>query len=355
MERKNPENYQLEDFITDESFINYIFQLNDDDKLYWEHWLKENPFSHTSVQRAREMLQTFSLRISDDEYEEELKKIKKVIAYDQPGIKVKKEGIVRLLNWNKTKRVFKKKKNRFLAFFIPTLLLFFAFGYFLSGYFSKQEFHLTEKYNHSNAPIVLTLSDSTIVTLAPESVLRYPEIFNYDERKVYLNGEAQFHVKRDVTHPFKVYSGKVIATVLGTIFNIKQQHGDSTILIELIKGKLKVDATDSNGISTQSIILNPDERVIYKGDHQRLYKETWQPDNVKTETANHLLFNKDNFESIANRLNNVFNVIIINQSEKKDWLFTGEFRNSTAKEIVENICIIKKLHYQVQGDTIFIR
>ena len=40
MDKKSLEEYRVEDFITDESFINYHFHRNENDKIFWEDWIK---------------------------------------------------------------------------------------------------------------------------------------------------------------------------------------------------------------------------------------------------------------------------------------------------------------------------
>ena len=90
-------------------------------------------------------------------------------------------------------------------------------------------------------------------------------------------------------------------------------------------------------------------------DQQKLYKESWQQNNEQPSITNHFKFSHDNFETIAKQIKTVFGITLVNQNNKKEWRFTGEFNNSSAKEIIEYICIVKKLSYQVQGDTIFIK
>ncbi len=58
---------------------------------------------------------------------------------------------------------------------------------------------------------------------------------------------------------------------------------------------------------------------------------------------------------LPQEMKSVFDVTLINQSDKKKWRFTGEFKNSTANEIVENICLLKNLNHEIKGDTIFIK
>ena len=353
MEKRIPENYQVEDFVTDDSFINYHFQLNYDDQVFWEKWINEHPGYSSIAKTAQEFLQTLTLSLPEKEFGEELAKIKKAIHYNEVFKSGKPTPVVSF-DPGYAKLSFKNRSKRLIKFLLPVLLIIFVGGYFIYQHFTGLDSTLVEKYNHSSAPIVFTLSDSTVVTLAPQSLLRYPGRFGPADRVVYLEGEAQFHVKADVAHPFKVKSGEIVATVLGTIFNVKQQ-GDSLVEVELLKGKLKVEAIDSAGVSLQSVMLKPAERVVYNRHDKNLQKETWQSNNDKVIVAAHLQFRQDNFETIARQLETVFKVTIINLSDKKDWRFTGEFKNSTVKEIVENICIIKNLSYQVQGDTIFIK
>lgn len=88
MDTKNPVNYQVEDFVTDESFANYHFCLNASDQQFWETWLMNHPAKTAIAEEAKKMLQMLSLTIHGDEYTEELKKISIAINKDDtPGAK----------------------------------------------------------------------------------------------------------------------------------------------------------------------------------------------------------------------------------------------------------------------------
>jgi len=352
---KSPEDYQIEDFVADESFINYFFQLNTDDKSFWEKWLIDHPDNMAIADRAKAMLQDLSLTLPEREFEEEVLKIRKAIHYEAPLSTKKRPAIIRLLHWNKSGDSLDNKKKRYANFVLPVVLIFIIGGYLFFRQFSAHTGQLSEKYNDSNKPVVFTLSDGTFVTLAPQSTFRYPADFGNGERKVYLDGEAQFHVNRDEAHPFKVFEGDIVATVLGTIFNVKKQTGDSVLLVELIKGKLKVESVNNEGSIEQSVILNPDERVLYKVGSKKMYKEKWGSQKEASAQVNHLLFRQNNFEDIAKQLKTVFGITVINQSNKKTWRFTGEFNNASVTDILESICIVEKLRYEVRGDTVFIK
>lgn len=332
------ENYHVEDFISDESFINYHFKSNKDDQLFWEEWLVNHPGKKALVKEAKEIIEALSFTISGKEYREELKKLSAAMNKQRP--------VSQLSRSNKLLQLYQRKK-RTIQYLVPLLLILVAGGYWLLQFSQNRSAKFTETVNNSSLPLILTLSDSTVVSLAPHSYLQYPLHFGDKERNVYLHGNAQFNVKRNVHHPFKVHAENIVATVLGTIFNIKSS-GDSAIVLELLKGKLNVEIMNSKMEPEQSVLLDPNERAVYVRNDKHLYKNLVIPEN-------HVYFRQNNFEEIAGKIKNVFGTTVINESDNKAWHFTGEFKNTTAKDIIENICLVKKLSFVAKGDTIFIK
>ncbi len=247
----------------------------------------------------------------------------------------------------------RKKKRSFV--YTALILILLAAAPFLWTRMGSGPGKLIVKSNDSGKPIVFTLSDGTVVTLAPHGVFRYSADPGLADRKAYLEGEARFQVSHDGTHPFQVYEGGIVATVLGTVFQVKQQTADSTILVELLSGKLKVETIAAPGLPAQTILLQPDERVVYQRDGKRLYKEKWQSQHEFPSTVPRLVFRRNDFEEIATQLKTAFGVTIVNRSEKKNWRFTGNFNNASAADIVENICRVEGLQNENDGDTIVIK
>jgi ferric-dicitrate binding protein FerR (iron transport regulator) len=330
---KPPEQYEIEDFVTDESFVNYFFHLNPEDIVFWEKWVSANPSCKETVDAAKEMLRSLTLTLTDQELEDETAKLKAAIA----------PAVVRSLPFSRTKRLAA----------VAALVILLAGGYLLE--LTIHSDRVMEKFNRTNDPIVFSLADGTTVTLAPQSVLHYAADFGDKERTVSLNGEAQFDVSRKTDHPFIVQENELVVTVLGTLFSVKNQPGDSVMVVELIKGRLKVESMNSKGQPSGSIILNPDERVIYKRHDDQLYKERWQSQAETPVQVGHIQFIRNNFDEIAARLKAAFGITVINQSKKRNWMFSGEFENATAEEIVKNICVVERLNFQTIGDTIFIK
>jgi len=331
-------NYQVEDFVADETFLNYWFNYDENDRLFWEDWLLQHPEKKEIAKEAIEIIEALSLSIPEEEYHEEFLKLQKSI--NKPHLfsdrtKLRRFPLAR----------FTKKRKMELA---VVLLMVILSGWFWFVKVSENRPEkLTEIANNTAFPKVITLSDSSVVTLAPHSYIQYPSTFKEKIRNVYLHGNAGFSVKRDIKHPFKVHAENIVATVLGTVFNIKRS-GDSAIVVELLKGKLNVEIVNGQMGSQQSVLLSPNERAVYVRNDKHLYKNLIVPDH-------YLNFKQSNFHEIAAKIKTVYGITLINKSLKTDWSFTGEFKNKDVKEIIENMCLVKNLSFSVQGDTILIK
>lgn len=338
MDKRNFENYTAEDFITDESFINYHFHSNKADEIFWKEWIATHPEKIAIVNEAEEMIQALSLTVSDAEYERELSKITAAIHSKKlPGV-FSLEGY--------TQRHSSKVKRKKSFIYISTfLLILITVGYFLSQDYHQKSTPLNSTINTGTNALILTLSDSTVVTLAPHSTLRYPLHFKEKERNVYLEGDAGFSVRRNTKAPFKVYVENMVTTVLGTVFNIKRT--DTSLTVDLLKGKLNVAIINQDAAQPQSLLLAPDESAVYVRNGHRFYKRSFLRHTVA--------FYKNDFKEVAKKIKETFGMTVINRSHTNNWHFTGEFKNATAKEIIESITLVEKCSYEMNGDTVLIK
>ncbi|WP_165750296.1 FecR family protein [Cellulophaga sp. Z1A5H] len=109
------------------------------------------------------------------------------------------------------------------------------------------------------------LQDGSLVYLAPNSSLEYPETFKGKERNVkLLKGNAFFEVTKDPKHPFIIHSGQVKTKVLGTSFHIRL--AEKSCRVSVVTGKVEVNYKNS----TENLI--PGEEAHTNG--KLLKKET---------------------------------------------------------------------------------
>ena len=119
----------------------------------------------------------------------------------------------------------------------------------------------------------IVLSDGTKVWLNAESTLLYPNRFTGNERRVQLTGEAYFEVKHNQRRPFKVETASLVATDLGTAFDLKAYIGRTTQLV-LVSGKV---AVQKRGEDATSVTMEPDQVLTLESGKMTVSSEDTYP------------------------------------------------------------------------------
>lgn len=150
----------------------------------------------------------------------------------------------------------------------PIITAFLAWNY--SADYYVQETELTQYYVPSGKVDSLILSDNTSVKLDAGTSIIYPARFSSRtlNRNVYVNGKCHFAVTKDRMHPFVVNLGSLKVKVLGTHFTVDSYNEDDNITVTLEEGLVKVFD------SKQSIILKPNEQVVYNRRSGTMRKNT---------------------------------------------------------------------------------
>lgn len=179
--------------------------------------------------------------------------------------------------------------------------------------------------------LALTLPDSTKVWLNKDGVIRYPQSFNGDERRVELTGEALFDVTKNSSKPFIVSSRGVETKVLGTVFNFKTHVSDSQEEVTLLEGKLQVTGLDGEG----KIIIQPNQKaVIDKTSRTMEVKNVYAP----LEAVWHdgmIPFDNMSIADIAHVLERFYDVkIVLADNMDRRQTYSGYIRR---KECIESV------------------
>lgn len=116
----------------------------------------------------------------------------------------------------------------------------FCFGDSVLGIWAKRR--ITKPYYTENQDIptlVTTLEDGSVVFLAKETSIRYPEHFVSDKREVSLQGDAFFDVAKNRERPFWIDTEQVKIEVLGTAFSVKSVE-DAPFRLSVQRGTVRV-------------------------------------------------------------------------------------------------------------------
>ena len=104
---------------------------------------------------------------------------------------------------------------------------------------------------------LVRLSDGTSVWLKAGSQLRYPAVFEADERRVELRGEGYFEVTKNRRRPFVVAGGPVDVKVLGTKFDFAVSRERQLASVSLIEGSVEVRDVKRDA----RMLLKPNQRI----------------------------------------------------------------------------------------------
>lgn len=180
--------------------------------------------------------------------------------------------------------------------------------------------------------IKVTLEDSTVVWLNGGTRLTHPAVFAKDTRRVRVDGEAYFEVKRDEKRPFIVETFACDLQVLGTTFNVEAREQENTLQAALLTGSLK--ACNFRSGQSKDVIMRPNDLLSYAGGAYTLGKVAntgvyqWQDDIINIEGLR--------FDEMMHLLEKVFGVSISIERETLPELefVGGKFRKSYG---IENV------------------
>ncbi len=197
----------------------------------------------------------------------------------------------------------------------------------------------------------MVLPDGTLVQLNAGTRFGYPVSFGQERKVRLLTGEAFFQVAPDAKRPFEVLAAQTQTKVLGTSFNIRAYERDHGANIALVSGKVSV----SIPYASVPITLTPHLRLSYDSstnsyDTAHFDKEA----DVAAWRQRAMNFQDADFGEIAFQLKNMYNIDVVNHSNRKHWSYTGYFASENVWEIVKTICITENLSYTFHQNSIII-
>ena len=148
----------------------------------------------------------------------------------------------------------------------------------------------------------IVLPDGSHAKLYAHSALRYTDSFGISRRDSWLEGGAEFDVKKDRSHPFTVYAAKLATTALGTTFGITA-GGIATI--KLYSGRVVVRSIQPLSGWSRDVYLSPGQQVSY--DSHRLLAtlskfETGTAASAAATDSKELVFNNSSLKEVFQRL-----------------------------------------------------
>lgn len=173
----------------------------------------------------------------------------------------------------------------------------------------------------------LQLSDKSYVYLNAGSSLSFPSRFyKGEQREVFLDGEGYFEISKDEKAPFIVRTSSLSTQVFGTKFNVSSYKSDEKTEVALLEGSIGVyDQGDFFNINT-GVKLKPSE-IASKFNEKIIKSSSKNINNHIAWVDGILIFRDENFNSIIQKLERRYNVVITNNNkELTNKRFTASFQ-----------------------------
>ena len=263
-----PQDYdQVEDFLTDESFVNWYFKSNEKDVLEWNQWIKGNPSAHSMIREAVAIFD--SVKINDTKISQA-----QVVAAEARLMANDK------LNPRKKNSTQAFTQTRWLKYAAAIIMLLISGIVVRSILFSRAK--INTEFGEIKSKI---LPDGSEVLLNANTQLTYSEHWKQGEdREVWIKGEAFFQVTKTPNKTrFIVHASQFDIYVTGTRFNVMNRDDKSNVLLQ--EGQVILRREEG-----KDIVMAPGDFLEFNDDHL-------QKKRVNAETVTAWKERKINFDN----------------------------------------------------------
>lgn len=264
------EHYGVEDFLCDDSFIEWVLNPGAPDEAFWNDWVQSNPGRAHIVSRARDIISSLAVKPLQEELSS--REVSSIVAY------VRQHGFEAALEKKATVPLYKKYAFGAVA---AVLVLVFTGIYLYRNDRGTQPVKtavvtvdtLSGYTNSSGVARIIRMSDSSLAILQPHSKLLYPPSFAGLKREVFLEGEAFFEIHKNASQPFLVHSQDMVTEVLGTSFTIRSFAADRQFKVIVNTGKVLVYRESDSGKSAPVAVV-PNQEVVFEREQSTFKKDT---------------------------------------------------------------------------------
>ncbi len=353
--------YTVEDFVLDPEFRKWVLSCDGSVKSYWEEYLKKNPYKLNDIKLARKILLNMarnSAEVSESRLEAAWQNIDQAVQEIQLDSLEKKtipfDSQSTIKRFEQRNRYYSKHHQLYRM--VGILALSLMLGVLTNIMLPQDPVQLVEVpvlyEEHTALPGVksnLTLQDGSKVILNSGSSLRYIKNFEADQRILELVGEAYFEVSKETNRPFKVRTGQITTTALGTSFIIKAYQNEE-IDISLVTGLVKVEIENER---YEKVNLVPGEVLNINLENQKLNKGQFDEEKSMAWTRKTILFDHAPISEIIRVLENWYGIeIIFINRPKKDLTVSGLFRDQTLENVLEGLSYSARFEFEIQKDEV---
>ncbi len=210
---------------------------------------------------------------------------------------------------------------------------------------------LTISGNDLNPKDPYQLADGSLVYLNKNSTLAISKRFGKKDRKVSLEGEAFFKIKRNENIPFIITTGKTTTQVFGTSFNIYSDSSEQ-VRVSVVTGIVEFFTTKGN----DRVRLVAGERGTYNPHMAGIIKENTTDRNFLAWNTGILYFNETPLPEAFQLLQKQYSRVFVFESKKENVpTLTTTFENLTLEAVLEELNLFLNTKNEIKNDTIIFK
>lgn len=248
--------YEISDFLQDESFISWALDPDAPGGQSWQAWMNANSDKNEAAQKAIDIIRSLDFEqetVADDFYVNLKQRIDHTVISEQAI----QETHTILQRPKPFVGVWGKVAAGFAGLIICIMVLYSvrkpSYAFISTPYAAIK---------------TVWLPDSSEVVLNANSSIRFNKGRTENKREVWITGEAFFKVRHiDIAgkaQPFEVHAGDAVIEVLGTEFNVKNFNNTTGVLLRQGKVRFWVPASNSE------TIMQPNDYCYYDASQKKI-------------------------------------------------------------------------------------
>jgi ferric-dicitrate binding protein FerR (iron transport regulator) len=245
----------------------------------------------------------------------------------------------KMTSWKKARRSVPSRKylqafSRIASvFFLPLALISIYFFFRVSLSYPKiAENTIKEIHTKPGTRIRFVLEDSTVVWLNDGTYMKYPERFSKDERRVFVDGEAYFEVKKDTDRIFIVDNPLVQTVVTGTRFNLNAYSSDRYFEATLLDGNVQLFE------DKKQYVLIPGQRFNFDQTTGEISFRRVDLHHSISWTKGELILQDELLSTAIKKIGRWYNMeVILMDEELKNLLITVTFKDEKPEQMLRLI------------------
>lgn len=273
----NYKKFTITDFISDEYFQDWVIEPNEESNNFWEQWLNKNPDKRRVVREARDVLLHIKFKEDFPTAEQARKALEENLSKIR-SLDEESNAVANAVRMNRFRNL-----RRIAAVFIGLLVTGAAVFYF-----NWRNATTLVATNYGEIKTVVLPDGSTITLNAHSSISYLKHWRSGTARRVTLEGEAFFKVthlnknedKIRESERFIVATNDLVVEVLGTTFDVKSRHGQTSVVLET--GKVRVAFNNQHQMD---MTMLPGQMIAYQASTNQLKKSVTDP-GVHTSWVN---------------------------------------------------------------------